>query len=210
MKHGDTEGTERIFLGEQMISFLKNRVALVGLTIALFLAGALTATRAEDKPAKVPTTHYVDRDKHFAIDVPLSWERKWPENNEAIRFLFMTGGKSGANAQPPDFTIVTAGPDAKDESLKTLAAYVAAFRKQAAAGAENVKLDKDMEVKLGDEPAISFTGTGTTKAGPAKFVCMVALHEGMGFAASFACDPATFDAEYAAAKPVIESIKWGK
>ena len=32
----------------------------------------------------------------------------------------------------------------------------------------------------------------------------------LGYAVSFACDPATFDAEYASVKPVVESLKWSK
>jgi hypothetical protein len=112
-----------------MMSFPKNRVALSAATICLLLAGALTATRAEDKPAKVPTSHYVDFAKHIEMDVPLSWERKFSED-EALHFVFVTGGKSAAGAQPPEFTIAITGPDAKDDTLKSPAKLAAAAKKR--------------------------------------------------------------------------------
>src|SRR5258706_10494034 len=78
--------------GERMNSLLNIRVRLVATCFCLLCAGALTSTRAMDEKPKVATTHYVDNPKHFAIDVPLTWERKFPENeDERIRFIFATG-----------------------------------------------------------------------------------------------------------------------
>lgn len=196
-----------------MVHLMTNRVALVLVSVALLCGAALTRTQAEDKPAarKVPTSHYVDFTKQVEFDVPVVWERKWPEqDDERVRFMFSTGGKSGPNAQPPEFLMVTAGPDANDASLKSLAAYVEAVKKQAAAGADHVKLDADKESTVDGAKAVSFGGTRTMKAGPARFVYVVTLHNGIGYAMSFACDPATFEAEYAGAKAVFESIKWSK
>jgi len=135
-----------------MNSLLNIRVPLVATCFCLLCAGALTSTRAADEKPKVATTHYVDNPKHFAIDVPLTWERKFPENeDERIRFIFATGGKAAANAQPPEFLVVTTGPEAKDD-LKSLAAFAAAVRKQITADDKNAKFDKDKELKLDGEP----------------------------------------------------------
>ncbi len=84
------------------------------------------------------------------------------------------------------------------------------MKKLASTDSKDVKLEKDKEQKLDGEKAISFSGTKTGKAGPAKVIYIVALHNGVGYAVSFASDPATFDAEYADAKPWIDSIKWSK
>ena len=121
-----------------------------------------------------------------------------------------TGGKSAANAQAPEFSLAVTGPDAKDDSLKSLAAFAVAAKKQVAAGASDVKLDKDKELKLDGESALSFDGSKTGKTGPAKFHQVVAVHNGMGYSISLACDPATFDGEWAAAQAVFDSIKWSK
>src|SRR5947208_5497572 len=115
-------------MNKRMTRFLQNRIAVVGVTICLLLAGALTTSRAADDK-KTPTTHYIDRDKKVEMDVPLSWERRFSDDS-ATRFIFATGGKSAANAQPPEFTMVTAGPDASNESLKSLAAFAAQTKKQ--------------------------------------------------------------------------------
>jgi len=196
--------------GERMNSLLNIRVPLVATCFCLLCTGALTSTRAADEKPKVATTHYVDNAKHFAIDVPLTWERKFPENeDERIRFIFATGGKAAANAQPPEFLVVTTGPEAKDE-LKSLAAFAAAVRKQITADDKNAKFDKDKEMKLDGEPALAFSGTKATKAGPAKVVYLVAIRDGIGYSVSFACDPATFDGEHAGAKAVVDSWKWSK
>ena len=192
-----------------MIGMIKNRVALVALIVCLLCAGALKSTRAEENLAKVPTSRYVDNDKHFAMDIPLAWERRFPEDG-GPRYLFATGGKSAANAQAPEFALAVTGPDAKDDSLKSLAAFAAAAKKLVAAGASDVKLDKDKELKLDGESALSFDGSKTGKTGPAKFHQVVAVHNGMGYSISLACDPATFDGEWAAAQAVFDSIKWSK
>ena len=191
-----------------MTSFLSNRVAVIGLAIGLLLAGALTAARGEEDK-KTPTTHYIDREKHVELDVPLTWERHFSED-AATRFIFGTGGKSAPNTQPPELTVTTTSPDGNAETLKSLAAFAEHVRKQAGVDAKDVKFDKDKEQTLDGEKAISFTGARTGKAGPAKFIYIVTLHNGTGYAVSFASDPATFDAEYAGAKPWIESIKWSK
>jgi hypothetical protein len=180
-------------------------------TAGLFLVAAISTTHAEteDKPAKVPTSHYVDPAKHIELDVPLSWERKWPENeDEHVRFIFTTGGKSGAGAQPPEFRILTTAKD--DPAPKDLPTYAASVKKQATAELENAKFDADKESKVDGEKAVAFAGTGKTKSGSAKVQYVVTVHNAIGYSISFACDPATFDAEYAGAKPVAESVKWGK
>jgi hypothetical protein len=189
---------------------MNSRITLVIFSFCLLCAAALSATRAAE-PAKIATTHYVDNAKHITMDVPLTWERKFPENeDERIRFIFVTAGKSTPNAQPPEFTVVTTGPDAKDESLKSLAAFAAAVRKQDEADDKNAKFDKEKEVKLDGVPALSFGSSKKAKAGPAKLFHLVAIRDGIGYSISFACDPATFDAEYPGAKNVIDSWKWSK
>ena len=181
------------------------KVSIFVTTFCLLLTGALTATRADDKPAKVPTSHYVDFAKHIEMDIPLTWERKFSED-EAMRFVFTTGGKATAGAQPPEFTIMITGPDAKDESLKSAVNLAGAAKKRMA----DVKFDKEKELKVDGESALSFTGSGKTKTGTAKLLDVVTIHNGMGYAVSFACDPATFDSEVKGAQPVIDSIKWMK
>src|SRR4051794_34163662 len=126
---------------------MNRHVLLAIISFCLLCAGALTSTRAADEKPKIATTHYVDNAKHFAIDIPLTWERKFPENeDERIRFIFATGGKA-------ELLVVTTGPDVKDE-LKSLATFAAAVRKQITADDKNAKFDKDKEVKLDGEPAL--------------------------------------------------------
>jgi hypothetical protein len=173
--------------------------------LAFFVIAALSSTRAEteDKPAKVPTSHYVDPARHIELDVPLSWERKWPENeDEHVRFIFASGGGRS------EFRILTTAKD--DPAPKDLPSYAATVKKQATVELESAKFDPDKESKIDGEKAVAFAGTGKAKSGSARVHYVVTVHNAIGYSISFACDPATFDAEYAGAKPVVESIKWGK
>src|SRR5438477_6029213 len=143
-----------------MSNLIRNRASVVGFAIGLLLAGALTSTRAEDKPAKVPTSHYVDREKHFAIDIPLTWEIRFSEE-PGTRYMFETGGKFSPNTQQPEFIVTAAGPDANDESLKSLDKLAAQVKKKITDGGGDAKLEKDKEQKLDGEKAISFTCSKT-------------------------------------------------
>src|SRR5438270_2926422 len=139
-----------------MTRHLANPVAVVALAVGALVFAAILAQNhadAEDKPAKTPTSHYVDPAKHVELDVPLTWERKFPETeDERVRFIFATGGKSSPSAQPPEFLMVTS---AKDETPKDLTAYADAVKKQAATDAENVKLDAQKEKTVDGEKAIT-------------------------------------------------------
>jgi hypothetical protein len=188
-----------------MSRLITNRVLVTAMAMLVFLViAALSTTRAatEDKPAKVPTSHYVDPAKHIELDVPLSWERKWPENeDEHVRFIFATGGKG-------EFRILTTGKD--DPAPKDAASYASTVKMRAMGELESAKFDADKESKIDGEKAVVFAGTGKAKSGPAKVQYVVTVHNPIGYSISFACDPTTFDAEYAGAKPVVESVKWGK
>ena len=148
-----------------------------------------------------------DLEKDYSIAVPRSWQQT-DQHDDVTRFVWLTGGRSSPDAQPPVFIVVVVGPDAADPSLRDVATFAAGMKDQLGRHSRDIRFERDVQTTLDGERAIRFSYTKNTRVGPAKFRDLVAIHNGRGYSISFACDPRTFDDEVHSTRPAFESFRW--